>query len=153
MDEQFVSNWAGAHSLPDVALPDVPLPHVPLPHVPLPNFALQKVLLPNDPVPEEHPDGSVGEESNSLHFAGEAMIVAFGLRSGSCLGCILCSNLFISHIEYYTRCEVFGLLRVCSIHGFCISFILVIVLWDIAHAVFLQLLACKKPPCDGIEAQ
>ena len=34
-----------------------------------------------------------------------------------------------------------------------IGFILFIVLWDIAHAVFLQLLACKEPPCDGVEAQ
>jgi hypothetical protein len=31
--------------------------------------------------------------------------------------------------------------------------ILFIVLWDIAHAVFLQLLACKEPPYDGVEAQ
>ena len=37
----------------------------------------------------------------------------------------------------------------------CLGFIsyLFIVLWDIAHAVFLQLLACKEPPCDGDEAQ
>ena len=34
-----------------------------------------------------------------------------------------------------------------------IGFILFIVLWDIAHEVFLQLLACKEPPCDGVEAQ
>ena len=27
------------------------------------------------------------------------------------------------------------------------------VLWDIAHAVFMQLLACKEPPCDVVEAQ
>jgi len=33
------------------------------------------------------------------------------------------------------------------------GFILFIVLWDIAHAAFLQLLACKEPPCDGVEAQ
>ena len=32
-------------------------------------------------------------------------------------------------------------------------FYLFIVLWDIAHAVFLQLLACEEPPCDGVEAQ
>jgi hypothetical protein len=37
----------------------------------------------------------------------------------------------------------------------CSGFIfhLFIVLLDIAHAVFLQLLACKEPPCDGVEAQ
>ena len=37
----------------------------------------------------------------------------------------------------------------------CSAFIfsLFIALWDIAYAVFLQLLACKEPPCDGVEAQ
>ena len=37
----------------------------------------------------------------------------------------------------------------------CLGFIfyLFIVLWDIVHVVFLQLLACKKPPCDGVGAQ
>jgi len=35
----------------------------------------------------------------------------------------------------------------------CSGFILYIVLWEIVHAVFLQLLACKEPPCDGVEAQ
>ena len=40
------------------------------------------------------------------------MVVAFGLGSGSCLVRFLCSNLFISGIDYYTRREVFGLLRV-----------------------------------------
>jgi len=30
---------------------------------------------------------------------------------------------------------------------------LFIVLWHIAHAVFLQLLGCKEPPCDGVQAQ
>jgi hypothetical protein len=32
-------------------------------------------------------------------------------------------------------------------------FYLFIVLCDIVHAVFLQLLVNKKPPCDGVEAQ
>jgi len=81
------------------------------------------------------------------------MVVAFGLGSGSCLVRFLCSNLFISGIDYYTRREVFGSLKVYFIYRFCIGFILFIVLWDIAHAVFLQLLACKEPPCDGVEAQ
>ena len=70
----------------------------------------------------------------------------------------LCSNLFISGIHYYTGREVFGLLKVYFIFGFCTGFIFIgfslfIVLWDIAHAAFLQLLACKEPPCDGVEAQ
>ena len=38
-------------------------------------------------------------------------------------------------------------------YGVCISCIISIVLWDIMHAVFLQLLACKEPPCDGVESQ
>jgi len=45
------------------------------------------------------------------------MVVAFGLGSGSCLVCFLCSNLFISGIEYYTHREVFGSLRVYFIHS------------------------------------
>ena len=70
----------------------------------------------------------------------------------------LCFNLFISGIYYYTRREVFGLLKVYFIYEFCTGFIFIgfslfIVLWDIAHSAFLQLLACKKPPCDGVEAQ
>jgi hypothetical protein len=81
------------------------------------------------------------------------MVVAFGLESGSCLICFRCSNLFISVIDYYTRREDFGSLKLYFIYRFCIGFILFIVLWDIAHAVFWQLLACKEPPCDGVEAQ
>jgi len=81
------------------------------------------------------------------------MVGVFGLGSGSCLVQFRCSNQFISVIEYYTRREVFGSLRVNFISGFCIGFILFIVLWDIAHTEFLQLLACKEPPCDGVEAQ
>jgi hypothetical protein len=33
-----------------------------------------------------------------------------------------------------------------------IMYLLIVVL-DIAQAVFLQLLACKEPPCDGVEDQ
>jgi len=51
------------------------------------------------------------------------MFVVFGLGSGSCLVPFLFSNLFISGIDYYTRCKVFGLLRVFSIYGFWIGFI------------------------------
>jgi hypothetical protein len=86
------------------------------------------------------------------------MVVAFWLGSVSCLVRFLCSNLSISGIDYYTRREVFGSLKVSFIYGFCTGFIFIgfslfIVLWDIAHAVFLQLLACKEPPCDCIVAQ
>jgi uncharacterized membrane protein len=51
------------------------------------------------------------------------------------------------------HCKVFGSLKVYFIYRSCIGFILFIVLWNIAYAVFLQLLACKVPPCDGVEAQ
>ena len=74
------------------------------------------------------------------------MVVAFGLVSGCCLVRFFCSNLFLSGIDYYTRCEVSELLRVYCLYGFCIGFTLFIVLWDIAHAACLQLLACKEPP-------
>ena len=45
------------------------------------------------------------------------MVVAFWLGSGSCLVLFLCSNLFISGIEYYMCHEVFGSLRVYFIHS------------------------------------
>jgi hypothetical protein len=56
------------------------------------------------------------------------------------------------------RCEIFGSLKVYFIYGFFTGFIVIgfslfIVFWDIAHAAFLQLLACREPPCDGVEAQ
>jgi hypothetical protein len=51
------------------------------------------------------------------------MVVAFWLGSGSCLVCFLCSNLFISGIDYYTGREVFGSLKVYFIYRFCIGFI------------------------------
>jgi hypothetical protein len=86
------------------------------------------------------------------------MVVAFRLWSGFCLVCFLPANLFISAIYYHTHREVFGSLKVYFIYGFCtgcifIGFSLFIVLWDIAHAALWQLLACKEPPCDGVEAQ
>jgi len=86
------------------------------------------------------------------------MVVGIGLGSGSCLVRFLCSNLFISGIDYYTHRNIFGSLNVYFIYGFCAGFIFIgcslfIVLWDIGHAEFLQLLACKEPPCNGCEAQ
>jgi len=86
------------------------------------------------------------------------MVVVFGLGSGSCLVRFICSNIFISGIDYYTCRKVFGSLKVYFICGFCTGFIFIgfslfIVGWDIGHAAFLQLLACKEPPCDGVEIQ
>ena len=81
------------------------------------------------------------------------MAVAYRLWSGCCLVHFLCSNESISGIVHYTGCEVFVSLRVYFIFGFCIGFIVFIVLGDIAHAAFLHLLACKAPLYDGVEAQ
>jgi hypothetical protein len=86
------------------------------------------------------------------------MVVAFGVRSCSCLVRFLCSNLVISGMDYYTRREVVGSLKVYFIYGFCTGFIFIdfslfIVLWDIGHTACLQLWECKQPACDGVEAQ
>jgi hypothetical protein len=153
VNQQLLIESAGGH-----CLSDVPLPHVPLQDVPLPDIPLPDVPLPDVPVPEVRPDGSVGEERTSPHVVEVAMVVAFGLGSGSCLVHFHCSNLFISGFDYYTRHEVFGSLKVYFIYGFCtgcicIGFSLFIVLWDIGHTACLQLLACNKPPCDGVEAE
>ena len=59
----------------------------------------------------------------------------------------------MSGIDYYTSRKLFGSPRVYCIYGFFIDFILFIVLWDIVHAAFLQLLGCKERPCDGVEAR
>jgi hypothetical protein len=74
------------------------------------------------------------------------MVIAFRLGSGSCLVRFVLANLFISGIYYYTRREAFGSLKVYFIFGICTGFIFTgfsvfIVLWDIALAAFLQLLA------------
>ena len=52
----------------------------------------------------------------------------------------LSQALIITHVARFLDCSG------CIFYSF-------IVLWDIAHAVFLQLLAFKEPPCDGVEAQ
>jgi len=111
---------------------------------------LTNVAFPDAPLTAWRPDGSVGEHCTSPHVAEEVMVVVSGLRSGSCLVRFLCSNLCISRIDNYTRREVFGLLRVYFIYRFCIGFDLFIVLRDITHAAFLQLLTCKVSPCDVV---
>jgi len=118
VDQQLVGKAAGGESVPGVSLPNVPLP----------DATLHEACL----------DCSVGEEWTSHRVAEEAMIVVFGLGSDSCLVRFLCSNRYISGIDYYTRCQVIGSLRVHFMHRFCIGFILFIVLWDITHAAFLQ---------------
>jgi len=52
----------------------------------------------------------------------------------------LSQALIITHVARFLDCSG-------------VIFDLFIVLWDIAHAVFLQLLAGKEPPCDGVQAQ
>jgi len=74
VDQQLLIEWAGGHSLPYVPLADVPLPEARL-------------------------DASVGHEFTSPRVAEEAMIVAFGPGSGSCLVRFLCCDLFISSID------------------------------------------------------
>jgi hypothetical protein len=62
-------------------------------------------------------------------------------------------GLFISFVQMYLS-QVLIITRgarVLDCEGFIIY--LFIVFWDIADAVFLQLLPCKDPPCDGVEAQ
>jgi hypothetical protein len=105
VDQQLLIELAGGDSLPDVPLPDVPLPEARL-------------------------DSSVGEERTSPRVPEEAMVVAFGLESGSCLLCFHCFNLFISGIDCYTRCEVFGSLKVYFIYRFCIGFILLVLFYS-----------------------
>ena len=128
VDQQLLGKSAGGDSLPDVRLAGAPLR-------------------------EARPDCSGGEESTSAPVAEEAMVVVLGLGSGSCYVRFLCSNQSISGIAYYSRREVFGLLRVYFLYGLCIGYILFIVLRDIVHAAFLQLQVFKVPPCDGVEAQ
>ena len=55
------------------------------------------------------------------------MVVIFSLGSGSWLVPLHRSDVFISGIDYYMRHKVFESLRVYSLHGFGIGFILFIV--------------------------
>jgi len=114
---------------------------------------LPNVLLPDVPLPEAVPCGLIGREWTSSRDADKVMFVAFVLGKGSCLVHFRYSNQCISVIVYCTRCEDLTSPRVCSIYGFCIGFVLFIALWDIAHAPFLQLLACQECHCDGVGAQ
>jgi hypothetical protein len=115
LDQQLQIELAGGNIHPDIPLPDVPHPDVHLPDVLLPK-ACQ--------------DGCVSEVLISSRVVAEAMVVLFGLGSGSCLVYFLCSNLFISGIDYYTRHEVFGSLKVYFIYMFCSSFILMVIFYS-----------------------
>jgi len=78
------------------------------------------------------------------------MVVVFWSGLGSYLVQFLCSNIFISGIDCYMRRVVFRSLKVYFMYRFCIGCIILIVLWDNMQVAFLQLLACKEPPCDGV---
>jgi len=138
MDRQLLGESAGGDSVTDLTLPDVDLPDVALPYSSLAEASLH---------------GSVGKKWASPGFKEEPMVVVFRLESGSCLVRFLYSNWVIWGIDYYTRPKGVGLAWVYLIYGFGIGFILLIILWDITHAVFLQLLACKEPLCYGVEAE
>ena len=62
-------------------------------------------------------------------------------------------GLFVSFVLIYLSQELIitHVARFLDRSG--LIFHLLILLRDITHAVFLQLLACKEPPCDGVEAQ
>ena len=94
VNQQLMIESAGGDSLPYVPLPDVPLSEV-------------------------RPDGSVAKAETSPRVAEEAMVVAYELDSSSCLVRFLCSNLFISGIVYYACQEVFGSLKVYFIYVLC----------------------------------
>jgi hypothetical protein len=70
---------------------------------------------------------------------------------GDLFGCVRVVGLFISFVLMYLSqvLIITGIATVLDCKGF--IFNLFIVLLDIGHAVFLRLLACKEPPCDGIE--
>ena len=80
VDLQLLGESAGDDSIPDIPCPDVPLS--------------------NDPLPEGHPDGSVGEKWTSPWMEVEAMVVEFGLRSGSCPVHFVSTSQLFSGIEY-----------------------------------------------------
>jgi hypothetical protein len=56
-------------------------------------------------------------------------------------------------MDCYTHCEDFQSLTVNLLDELCIGTISFIVIWDIVSAAYLPLLACKEPPCDGIDTQ
>jgi hypothetical protein len=112
------------------------------------------VTLPDAPVPVVHLNAFVGDKGIHRPVIEEAIVVVFTFWSGSCDVWFHGSNLLISGIYRYTASrEDFGSLSVFSIYEFWIGFILIIVLWDNAHGVFLPLMVCKEPQCDGLEAQ
>jgi len=81
------------------------------------------------------------------------MVVAFRSGSCSCLLRVLCSNLFIRHLLLHMLRGFWIAQGLLCLWVIFIGFSLFIVVWNITHVAFLQLLAGKEPPCDCIEAQ
>jgi hypothetical protein len=123
VDQQLLGDSPSGHSHPHVALSDDPLPNVFL--------------------PVARPDHSVGEKCTSSHVTEEVMIVAYGVGSSSCLVCYRCSHLCIPGVKYYTRCDIFGSLRVVFIHS---------IVGHSPCSVFATPV-CETLPYDGVEAQ
>ena len=116
-------------------------------------YSCLDISLPDAPFTEAYLYGFLGEIWTSPCLAEMAIAIVLPFGLGSCLVQFLCSNLDISGIQFYTRREAFRLLRVYFIYWFWIGFILLIELWDITQAEFLQLLAYQDPLGDGVEAQ
>jgi hypothetical protein len=72
--------------------------------------------LPDVPLPEVHPDVTIGKKLTSPRIAKVGLVDAFGFASCCCLVWFLCCNQFSSRIEHYTRRKCFGSIRVCFIH-------------------------------------
>jgi hypothetical protein len=108
LDQQLLIPSPGGDSLLEFPFPNVSLADIPLPNV----------LLSNVPLPEARPEGSVCKEQSSPRVAMNAVVVAFELGTGSCLVHFLCSNIFISCIDYYMRREVLDRSRFILFIGF-----------------------------------
>jgi hypothetical protein len=103
VDHQLVIASAGGVSLSDGPLPDVYLPDFCVPDVPL---------------LEVHPNGSVGLELPSPPGREEVIVVVCGLGSGSCFVRFLYSNPSIFGTNYCPRCKLCGSLKANSFMGF-----------------------------------
>jgi hypothetical protein len=117
VDQQLFGNSAGGDGLPDVALPTAPVPVAP-------------------------PDGSEGVECTGPRIAELAMVVLFGLGSGSCHVQFPCSNLFIAAIDYYTHWEV-----VANAHS---VFYLSVLYWLYLIHSIMGHRACSVFPTPGV---
>jgi len=75
------------------------------------------------------------------------------MRGGVLFGSVRVVGMLVSFVLIYLSQALIStcIARFLDRSGFILH--IFIVLWHIAHAVFLQLLACKESPCDGVDAQ